>query len=332
MIPGASNGSICVKNREYVSSIAAFALDQFGPVLTHYMNPGNSVLFPWLSTIATRYEKYSFRKLKFLYVTRSSANNSGSIIFSPEYDPNDQPPTTEQAAMSTNGAQETTIWRDLTCVLDPKCYGTRKRFVRDGAVAGDLSNYDAGNMNIILADCGSLGVKGKLLIEYEVVLDCPQTSLQHAPSSSTASQAYTAAQITVPSLTATAIPLDLQVVGGSVVNNPLGIAVDSKNATFETLRGAYEGTFSGGFDYGGTDAWNGVLQFLKNGLQIHTWDSISLGGSGTAAGTPQTTFPVLKTFFDSTGPTDKFSLLYTPTLGGSALRIKEFFKATIKPV
>lgn len=65
--PSISNegSSIIVRHRELISDLSASASFQPG---SRRINPGDADVFPWLSGIASRYEKYKFRKLKFTMV------------------------------------------------------------------------------------------------------------------------------------------------------------------------------------------------------------------------------------------------------------------------
>lgn len=62
----ANEGStIVVKHRELISQLTATVSFKPGSLR---VNPADPDVFPWLSGIAARYEKYKFRKLKFTIV------------------------------------------------------------------------------------------------------------------------------------------------------------------------------------------------------------------------------------------------------------------------
>jgi len=56
-----------------------------------YLNPGNPILFPWLSVVSANFEEYEFKGLIFYYVPDSSCFSStsqlGTVNFATEYNP-----------------------------------------------------------------------------------------------------------------------------------------------------------------------------------------------------------------------------------------------------
>lgn len=92
---GALN-TVNITNQEYVGDFTFVAGDKPTPFVNGltsingtaaagaanvlYINPGNSKLFPWLSTVATQYETYRFEYLRFeLRTTAGEYGNSGGV-------------------------------------------------------------------------------------------------------------------------------------------------------------------------------------------------------------------------------------------------------------
>jgi hypothetical protein len=145
---------------------------------TYKLNPGLSGTFPWLAPIAEQWQQYAFRKLCFRYVTRCSTATTGSVILSPEYDPNDPSPPSETTASNTQDAVEDAAWREIICVLDPQAMhplGPRK-MIRNGNVVGDLNNYDVGRFSVCTTGMADTSGVGKLWVDYVVDLFVPQNS------------------------------------------------------------------------------------------------------------------------------------------------------------
>lgn len=89
---GYDGGGIVLSNREYVTDINSgtgtpTSFDNKG----YGINPGNSELFPWLSSIARNFDQYRFKGLIFEYKTlsvdalSSTTVNVGSVILSTDY-------------------------------------------------------------------------------------------------------------------------------------------------------------------------------------------------------------------------------------------------------
>lgn len=204
--------------------------------LTRYpVNPGMSQTFPWLSVQATQWQQYTFHNLSFRYITRTGTDARGSVIISPDYNPTELPPTTEQQASNTMDAVEDVIWKILVCRLTKSAmfpFGPRKQ-IRNGAIAGDLSVYDACRLFIITTECANTDAIGKLWVDYDVELFVPQNSLSGLPSPIRTSvfdrntvQTYT-----------TGVPSTVKFEASTL--NPLGITYDASTGIFILPRGAY---------------------------------------------------------------------------------------------
>jgi len=140
-----ANRSRRIVNSELVSSVlGSVSFD----ATSYPINPGLSSTFPWLSTQATSWQQYRFRRLRFRYVTRTATSEKGSVILSPEYNPNDPPPTTEAQASNTQDACEDVCWNNIECELSPQAMypsGPRK-LVRSTNIVGDKNLYDSGTL------------------------------------------------------------------------------------------------------------------------------------------------------------------------------------------
>jgi hypothetical protein len=172
-----SRRGIVVRNREYVNDFntpgAAGALT----VVALQIQPGNVTLFQWLSQLALCFEKYVFRKLKFLWETESPTTNGGKVIYS--WDPNvaDAQPTTKQQMLVFDRKSDDAPWRCFELdVPHSEIHGVVKEFfVRDTFVPvnADLKLYDCGLLFIGLVGVDSTISTGELHIEYEIELITP---------------------------------------------------------------------------------------------------------------------------------------------------------------
>jgi len=166
-----------IVHRELVANISG---NQTYGVVSFALNPGLPATFPWLSTVASSYEQYTFRSLRFHYVTRCATSYTGSVLLSPEYDALDSAPTSEIIQAMMAGSVEDVPWRDQVLTFSPQDMfpmGPRK-FTRSSAVASsDLKTYDVGQLFVGLAGCTDANTIGKLWVEYDVELYIPQNPL-----------------------------------------------------------------------------------------------------------------------------------------------------------
>lgn len=138
------------------------------------LNPGIGTLFPWLSQVASRYEKYCFRRLKFSFHTRAPTNTVGTVGMAFEYNATDSVPISLQQVLSYQDKTADAPWKDQVLELDPTMLAGN-RYVRTAERVGqDLKTYDLGYL-LAFADALSLGTSLVLLeVSYEVDLFTPQ--------------------------------------------------------------------------------------------------------------------------------------------------------------
>jgi hypothetical protein len=178
--PVINNGlrSNIIRHREYVCDILSSPTAGAFNIQSFPVNPGMSVTFPWLSSIASSYQEYMFRGLIFEYKTTSAdALNStntalGTVVLATDYNvlnaayANKQ--QMENSDFSSSSKPSCDIIHPVEC--DPKQTPVDRLFVRTGTVStGDLRFNDLGNFQI--ASVGFQGTSvncGELWCSYEV--------------------------------------------------------------------------------------------------------------------------------------------------------------------
>lgn len=151
--------------------------ETFGVLYAIPVNPGIYSLCPWLSTFATRFEKYRFISLKFRYETESPTTQPGSVMLSTDYDSLDNAPGTKVEFMSMKSAVRTAAWNPIVWSADQDdlCqqneYYCRYDEVPEG---GDKRLYDTGIFYLGVSNTGESTNLGELYIEYTVEFYVPQ--------------------------------------------------------------------------------------------------------------------------------------------------------------
>jgi hypothetical protein len=174
--PYTENGSVRVRHREYLQDLPAS-----DPYLNvpFSINPGLSSTFPWLSGMARLFESYKFHKLKFCYEPTCTTVTPGSVLLAVDFDASDPPPVSKTQIMSYHNAVRSAPWEGTSytsAVSDLLKFGTQ-RYVRSGAITGDIKTYDVGNF--FIATQGSVGTAatiGEIYVEYDIELYTPQIS------------------------------------------------------------------------------------------------------------------------------------------------------------
>lgn len=170
----AADGSVRVRHRENLGEVT-LSDTAFNVLGSYPLNPGMAATFPWLSTIATRYDKFRIHSLRVLYETETTTSSTGSFMMAIDYNATDDAPTSKVSLMAYKGAVKTVPWLSAVCTFDPKSQDT-DGFVRSGfttTTASDLRVSDPGVLYLATANTAFSGTIGDLYIEYDITLKDP---------------------------------------------------------------------------------------------------------------------------------------------------------------
>jgi hypothetical protein len=174
--------SIVIRHKEYLGEVkgnTAFTVRAAYP-----LQPGSSQTFPWLSTLAQKFQEYTFKGVVFHYIPTSgsavSSTNAalGTVMLQTSYRASDTNPASKVEMLNEYCASEAapneTFAHPIEC--SPKENPFRTQYVRGGSVpAGDpIMLYDLGKT--FLAVSGQQAndiVLGDLWVTYEVELRKP---------------------------------------------------------------------------------------------------------------------------------------------------------------
>lgn len=182
-----------VRHREYISDIyslagAANTPSGFG-LQTFAINPGNFTTFPWLSSIADKFEQYRIEGMVFefksLYSDAVVTQNGsiGSIILATEYNAGAPSFASKQAMENYQFAQSCkpslSVLHPIECARSQNVLS--ELYVRPGVVpAGeDVKTYDFGDFQIAsqgipLGAAGAAVNLGELWVSYQIALIKPR--------------------------------------------------------------------------------------------------------------------------------------------------------------
>lgn len=168
------SGITRVRHSEYVKDIPAsngFSAESF-PI-----NPGTSELFPWLSSIAQRFESYQFKNLNIRYETTSPTNTAGTAIITVDYNPQGTVPVSKTQALAMESAVRTPVWGSVNHRSLSHNLAKRKTYyVRSPRVAiTDVDLYDTG-LAVMMVEGVPADVSisvGEMYVDYEVDLITP---------------------------------------------------------------------------------------------------------------------------------------------------------------
>lgn len=277
-------------------------------------NPGQALLFPWLSTvIANKFEKYRFRYIEF-YIKRevsefNTGGSQGKVGLSFDTDAADPPPQTKQQAEDTHPQAsgmpcENIRLRIPTPILRRFLDGF---FIRPGMLPGgtDIKTYDIGNLNVWTQNLGANSATvGELHVRYGVDVFIPVLeSSAAAPANNQVAQFSQASVNGGATTVATVVPLATADVNGiAAVNTAGSIVLAPGNYLLDVTDNAV---------FSQTNQFDTAqLQIKKNGVQLFNQTTIQ---NWPAVVTEAGEFSQhLSSFYTSNG-TDALTIVVTDT-------------------
>lgn len=179
------NGGTRIKHREFITDINS----QGTPfaVYRYAVNPGNVELFPWLSTVASAYESYRFRSLKFHYNTDTPNTTAGSIIQAFDPDPSDATPTSKQQLLTFQSSVTSSVSVPSTLNVDAAVLTRLKMFfVRNPINVPPPNtaqeNFDVGAWFPAHSNVPVNTILGEFSVEYDIELITPGQQAHDAVS------------------------------------------------------------------------------------------------------------------------------------------------------
>lgn len=195
---------VLVKHREYLGDITSTGTG-FAVIGGALVAPSNPACFPWLSSIADRYEQYRFKKLTLEYLSEASTATSGVVMIAFDRNPNRTSPGYKASILEIQDCIRTPPWQSvaLNVPLDGQI-----RY--NGSVANlsttstTTANTGVNNTDLRLTATGQLytavsgvasGTVGEAYLTYEVEFMRPTLS---TPTYCWADTQFTASTASIP--------------------------------------------------------------------------------------------------------------------------------------
>jgi hypothetical protein len=164
-----------------VLDTTAFALTTSYDQVDGLINPGNQYLFPWLSGIASLYEKYRFVSLQFHLMSANPATHAGSVFMAVDVDPVDPVPSSSQEMLANANAVTSTVWQSVSLKVDiaraNEGIPWRYTYTRNGGSGLEPRTTYIGQLFVASAGTSGTPSTFNLEVEYEIDLSVEQLML-----------------------------------------------------------------------------------------------------------------------------------------------------------
>jgi len=172
-----------IRHREFIGDVSS----SVGFVNTRYsVNPGDAIMFPYLSSVAQAFSEYKFDGLVFEFKsTSASALNStntalGTMALSAAYDVSAPAPITKQQVLSSMWSADGKPCEDVFLPIEcaPSQRPQEWYLVNQlNTSTGDQHFYDWCNFDVSSVGSQAVAVVGELWATYDVVLAKPRPTL-----------------------------------------------------------------------------------------------------------------------------------------------------------
>jgi hypothetical protein len=168
------DGAISVAHTEMVGTLVSSGTVSTYSVSSFVANPGKPSIFPWLSTLATNYDMYRFKKLRVCLVSSQPTSVGGRIGIGFDYDSTDPTPRNRVEFFALSAHIESSPWESLE--LNIPCEGG-KRFTNTHTTS-DSKLIDLGQI-LLMSDqiITANSVLADIIVSYEVELFHPQQAI-----------------------------------------------------------------------------------------------------------------------------------------------------------
>lgn len=156
------DGSCSISHMEYIGDVETAVPNA---EYTFQCNPQNGTTFTWLSALATRFEMYRFKRLKFTYKPSCSTATTGFVVLGFDFDSYDSFPT-KVSVLAWKYSAKSALWQECSLDTSNDARMSTFRYCNYDSTSGDKRLDFLGNL-FVLANGPSSLVSGELYVSYE---------------------------------------------------------------------------------------------------------------------------------------------------------------------
>jgi hypothetical protein len=161
---------------------------------SYEINPANSTTFPWLSSIASLFDKYKFHKLRFFFINNSPTSIAGNVTMAVDFDTLDAVPANGVAMSNLAKFVSFSPWKSEELNIPVNRRGNNSWLYTANSIplGTDAKTYNLGNFLVSSEGISSTDyLLGYLCVEYDVeLLDKNPRSADLAPTALALKYAY----------------------------------------------------------------------------------------------------------------------------------------------
>jgi len=166
-----------VSHTEYVADVDYAGSDPT-VTTTYAVNPQRTATFPWLFALATRFEMFRFRKLKFHYRPSCGTATDGFVCLGFDFDYYDSQPI-KSSMLTWKYSAKSACWQSVSLDVSNDSRLATMRYCNYDSSNGDARLDMLGNFFMMSSSNASKSL-GELFIEYEIEFRQPAYKIPSA--------------------------------------------------------------------------------------------------------------------------------------------------------
>lgn len=179
-IQNLSDGSTVVSHTEFVSDVTADDLNRAGYI--QRLNPQRATIFTWLSAIASRFEMFRFKTLKFHYKPSCSTQTNGYVVLGFDFDALDygEVGPTKPEMLAWKYSSKSALWQPTTLDVSRDSNLSTFRYCDNSDRESGDPRLDALGTLVVFASSSTATFVGELFVTYTVEFRQPSFKLPPA--------------------------------------------------------------------------------------------------------------------------------------------------------
>jgi len=175
-ITSSTKDGMRVKHREFIGQVAG-TTTSYAVKANYAINPGNANMFPWLSGLASRFDKFRVHNLVFEYRHQVSTTVGGTVGAYVDYDPVDAPAGTLSDAANVYRAEMAAPYDDFSVRFNNRENSMKSYFMTTqspSAVSEPQTHFPGQIIVFASGNPSSTDNIGNVWVDYDIELLLPQ--------------------------------------------------------------------------------------------------------------------------------------------------------------
>jgi hypothetical protein len=170
--------SVRIRHQEYLGDVISGSSTSYTTLLTYIMQPGDPNSFPWLSALASRYQRYKWHSITLQYISESPTSTTGAVVLGFDHNAAATTPSTKQQMMELQDSIRCNAWDGCALAVSGSkdlLYTNIGSVYPDGPTgsSADIKTFAGGVFWVGTTGVPATTTLGEIYVTYDVELINP---------------------------------------------------------------------------------------------------------------------------------------------------------------